>query len=79
MPTDKQANLVDHVLFATNDYPCMARGCGEKAILRMSEGVFGPCAKHESILTVEFTKVKVPWFTWPFKEPLNIPKAKALK
>lgn len=61
MPTDRQANLVDHVLFATHDYPCPLRGCGNKAILMMHTGIFGPCVEHTSLVTPP-QKIKVPWY-----------------
>ena len=61
MPTDKQANLVDHVLFATHDYPCPLRGCGEKAVLMMHTGIFGPCVKHEAEFKPTEVK-KEPWW-----------------
>ena len=78
MPTDKQANVVDHVLYATHDYPCMIRGCGDKAILNMNLGFYGPCIKHNGILRVKLVGIKIPWFTWPWKKT-KVPKAKVIK
>jgi hypothetical protein len=64
MPTDKQANLVDHVMYATHDYPCPLRYCGKKAVLNINSGIYGPCTKHEGEFTPPQSKVSIYGLSW---------------
>lgn len=59
MPSDEQANLKDHGLWATHNYPCPMRGCEEISILDLNQGIYGPCLNHS--LTIGPPR-RLPWY-----------------
>ena len=66
MPTDEQANVVDHVLFVEHDFPCPVRHCSNIAWLDMSTNLYKPCtacqARYKE-LRIPLAKVfKTPWY-----------------